>query len=117
MTHFRLQRHGNLWLEFDGELIAEADSDDGAKPRWQHLRLYRVDGGKYVLERMGESRLPGEVCMRHVDEIPNAYQVRRRLERKRDDGGEKYLTIIALDLLGQAAEHDQTFHEVTAERI
>lgn len=116
MNHFRLQRHGDLWLEFEGELLADATSDDGEKLRWQHLRLYRTDKGVYVLERLGESRVDGDITMRYVDELTGAGAVRHRLERKRDDGS-KYLTIVALDMLDQAARVDDAFKEATAERI
>lgn len=116
MNTFRLQRHGELWLEFQGELIAEATSDDGEKTRWQTVRLYRTDKGVYVLERLGESRAPGEVTMRNVDELRSAGAVRHRLERKRDDGS-KYLTIVALELLDAAADVDVAFVAATAQRI
>lgn len=116
MNHFRLQRHAALALEFDGELLGEADSDDGTRDRWQRMRIYATDHGTYILERLGESRLEGDVTMRHVDELPNAHQVRRRLERRRDDGS-KYLTIVALEVLDQAALKDEAFKEATAERI
>lgn len=116
MNHFRLQRHGDLWLEFSGELIGDATSDDGDKERWQHLRLYRTDKGGYILERLGESRIPGEITMRNVDEYAGAGAVRHQLKRKRDDGT-KYFTIVALELLDQAAKVDDAFKEATAERI
>lgn len=117
MPIIRVPRHGQLDLEFDGELIAESDSDDGIKARWQHFRLYRKTAdGKYILERLGESRLPGEVCMRYVDEINTPAAVRKSVERKREDGS-KYLTIIALELLDQAASNDDAFKAAVVERI
>jgi hypothetical protein len=115
---FRLQRHGKLALVFEGELIATASSDDGEKQRWQVFNLYRTTSRskRYVLERLGESSLEGEVVMRNVTELPNAHQVRKALERKRDSG-ERYLTIVAIDLLDEAAQRDDSFLEEAAERL
>lgn len=116
MTIFRLQRHGEVDIEFSGELIASSSSNDGTKDRWQSMNLYRVDSRGYVLERLGESRVPGEICMRNVDYLDSPGDVRRRVERKRDDGA-KYLTLTALELLDQAADNDERFKAVVVERL
>lgn len=108
MTRYRLKRHANVDVQFEGELITEATTDDGVKDRWQTLRLYRTDRGIYVLERLGESRVAGEVTMRSVTTHPNAHQVRKKIQRRRPDG-EVYFTIVALELLAQAAKRDATF--------
>lgn len=116
----RLQRHGALDLEFEGELIASASSDDGEKDRWQSFNLYQVTAGpragRYVLERLGESRVPGEVRMIYVDELGTPNEVRRRVERRREDGT-KYLTLTALELLDGAAENDEHFRAAVVERL
>lgn len=114
MPTIRLQRHAKLDLEFEGELIASSTSDDGIKPRWQSYRLYRKDSGGYVLERLGESRLAGEVTMHYVYELTNPNRVVKQLERK--DGDRRYLTIVAQELIDQASENDERFRTEAVER-
>lgn len=117
-TTFRLQSHDGPDLEFEGELIASSTSDDGIKDQWQSFNLYRTTNAskRYVLERLGESRVPGQITMRSFSKLPNAHQVRKRLERRRDNG-ETYLTIVALDLLEMAAHSDPEFEPELVERL
>jgi hypothetical protein len=42
-------------VEFDGQLLAEVSSRRANAPRWTELRLYKTDGGMYVLEKVGAS--------------------------------------------------------------
>jgi hypothetical protein len=42
-------------IKFNGQKIAEVSSRRAGNPRWTELHLYRTDGGKYVLEKVGAS--------------------------------------------------------------
>ena len=52
MKQCRLQRTGEPWLAFEGELIAQSNGQWAAgkeQKRWHDLRLYRTAGGEYVV--------------------------------------------------------------------
>lgn len=44
-------------LEFEGEKLAEVSSERAHSPRWTEMKLYRTDSGKYVLSKVGRSRV------------------------------------------------------------
>lgn len=116
MPTIRVERDGKLPLAFEGELIGEATSDDGYKERWQTFRLYRKDSGKggYILERLAESRIEGDVTLRHAFVLNNPHKVIGKLRRRRDDGT-YYLTRVANQLLTEAARNDVRFREEAVE--
>lgn len=116
LSQIRIKRHGALDYVFKGELIASANSQDGYKPRWQTMNLYRTESGKYVLEDLGETSVDGEVTMRDARVYENAHQVMKGLYRRRPDGT-KYLTIVATELLDAAGEVDSAFAREAVEKI
>lgn len=115
MSEFRLQRHGAVDLIFDGVLIADVSSDDGLRERWEVIHIFRTATGKYVVERLGETRIAGEVTMRHVHVLDDVAGVRERLTRHNQQQ-RPYLTTLALEALDQAEKNDTAFGEL-AERI
>lgn len=57
----RLQRTNEPDLEFDGEELARSTSRrDHDQPRWTELVAYKTDRGKWVLNVIGKSAIPGE---------------------------------------------------------
>jgi hypothetical protein len=60
MTHQSL-RSGDQTVHFDGELLSSASSEYGyqgaRKPRWTVIEIYRTDDGKYVVSKIGRSRV------------------------------------------------------------
>lgn len=42
-------------IKFDGTLLAEMSSRRNQAPRWTEMRLYKTDGGAYILEKIGMS--------------------------------------------------------------
>ena len=60
MTHTEL-RSGDQMVHFDGEVIGRASSKFGYrgehKPRWTEITIYRTNEGKYVVNKVGKSRV------------------------------------------------------------
>lgn len=54
-------RSGDQTLRFDGEPLSRASSEHGyrgeRKPRWTEITIYRTDDGKYVVSKIGKSRV------------------------------------------------------------
>ncbi len=56
-------KDGRRTLTFDGDLLAESTSQRRGGARWVEFKLYRTDGGKYVLSRIGQSLVyHGPIC-------------------------------------------------------
>ncbi|MGB5244470.1 MAG: hypothetical protein WBN50_12685 [Lutimonas sp.] len=47
-------------IQFDGDMLAEMTSRRRGAPRWTEMRLYKTDGGTYVLEKIGVSTVVHE---------------------------------------------------------
>jgi hypothetical protein len=121
MSQHRLQRPGRVDLAFEGELLADATSHMAGQQRWQELRLYRTDSGKYVLEEIGRTEVPHEIDHRRVWVLDTPGEVRTKLERRgtlESTGKEvTYLTHTALDLLDEASEKDPSIRQIAVEEI
>lgn len=115
MPEFTVLRHNDVDLIFNGELLADETADDGGRPFWQHIRVFRTERGQYVVEKLGETRVPGKTTLRDVFILNSPTEVRENL--KRDEGGRRFLTDLALDVLDVAAERDPAFRAALAERI
>lgn len=50
-------QNGHRVLKFDGKLLAESDSRRRGSARWIEFKLYRTNGGTYVLSRVGVSHI------------------------------------------------------------
>lgn len=64
MKQYRLERTGERWLVFEGELIAQSDGQWAAgkeQNRWHDLRLYRTAGGRYVVHVIYRTKWEGEL--------------------------------------------------------
>jgi hypothetical protein len=56
---------GTRYLEFDGQLLGEATSDDGRSQRWTEVKIYKSDTGRYIVAKIGRSvvyHVPGAQC-------------------------------------------------------
>lgn len=65
---------GSRVLTFTGELLGSVTSYRPASPRWSEYKLYKTDGGTYVLSKVGKSivvHMPG--CSRIVEAL-NRFQ-------------------------------------------
>lgn len=79
-------RDGTRLLTFDGVLVAHISSRRPTSPRWTEMSLYRTQGGTYVYEKIGRSRvvhMPG--CPRIVQPLPRFQE-----SRPGDDPDEGY---------------------------
>lgn len=107
MTAYTLERTDDIPLEFEGELVAEESSEDGTKPRWTVLRLYKVaDHRGYVVESLGVSTVPGEVTLRSATHCPTISDTIAKLRKSDASKGVRrsYLPDMAWDLLVSAHE-------------
>lgn len=54
MTQHRVMNHLEV-IEFDGERVATASTERQDDPRWTEIEIFRTDGGRYVVHRVGRS--------------------------------------------------------------
>lgn len=111
---FRVERTEDVPLEFTGELLVDVDSKDD-RPRWQEIRIYRTDSGKYVTEVVGRSSVPGERTFITVQVHDDPADVRIGLYRKQN--GRRYLSDLAFEALEGAAEVDPALKQTLVERL
>lgn len=117
---FRLQRQAAVDLVFDGELLADESSDDGERDRWQEVRIYRTTTNRWVVERTGRSRVPGEVDLPQVTVCRTPDEVRQALtfsHTTTDGQRRRYVTDIGYDALNQAADLDPELEDALVERV
>ena len=50
-------RNGNRVMRFEGRHLANSSSKRPGSPRWIEFDLYKTEGGKYVLSRVGVSHV------------------------------------------------------------
>lgn len=117
MPTFRLRRHGQVDLVFEGDLLAARSSRTSPdQSEWTEVRLYRTDKGVYVGETVGRSSDPDKKDMLTVRVANDVKHVASTLERGRPET-RVYLTDMALDVLDEAARLDPAIAEAAAERI
>lgn len=51
MTLYALLDDFGRRINFEGEVLAEDTTDDGRKPQWTHITVYRTEGARYVVWR------------------------------------------------------------------
>lgn len=120
MSTFRLPRHSDVDLEFEGELLAEASTRRPDKVRWQDVLLYRTESGRWIVQRIGRSSVPRETDLSDVTVCDSPEQVRLALsDTERDDHGgqRRYLTWTAEKALRAAAAADPGLGEALIERV
>lgn len=82
ITHYRIA-DGDRWVEFDGELLASATSDDGKAQRWTVFELYRTNTDRYVLHKVGRSvvyHAANSSCTRQAEQIRALALLHRDME-------------------------------------
>lgn len=120
---YRLQRPGQVDLEFEGELLADESTQGDSRgarqvdhSRWSEVRIYRLDSGEgWVTELMGKSSRKGEVDRPRVTVCKTPGEVKTSLYRK--PGVMDYLINAAVDALDEAAEKDPRLKTITTERL
>lgn len=115
MTAYQLARPGQVYLSFEGELLATVDSKDADdQPRWTEIRIYRTDSGRWVTEIIGRSTIRGEKDRSKVTVCETPAEVRVSLRREDQI---TYLTNLALEALEVAAERDPRLLDAINEHI
>lgn len=117
MEPFRIERQTDIPLEFTGDKLVDLHSrDDERQERWQEIRIYRTNTGKYVTELVGQSTVRGERAFRTVKVVDNPAAVRQAL--KREKAGREFLNDLALEALEEAGKQDKALAAANvAERI
>lgn len=115
MDHYILERYNRPALEFDGEILAGASTHQEGDERWQEVRIYRTETGKYVTEMIGRSLVEGETDIIQVYVFDNPADVRNGLYRR--GGDRRFLTDTAYNVLVEAAEKDPGIVVIDSERI
>ena len=127
MQQYRIRRDKGLALVFKGEILADVTSkDDPAQQRWNEIRIYRTEQGRYVMEERGITHVPGEYsrCKAEVYDTPRelieglrrparAHTTRNPEIRKRG----WYFTDLALEAFDAAEERDPAFIDAASERV
>ena len=116
MEEIEVLRNGDLPLIFKGEEIGFSSSFRSGKDRWFEVAIFRTASGRYVVNGIGRSSIPGEedrswaiVCDR-PDEVVEA------MKRTSPDGM-TYLSTTATRALLDASKEDLGLAEVTRMRI
>lgn len=116
MDEFRVERQTDIPLRFTGELLADLSSrDDPGQPRWQEIRIYRTNTGKYVTEVVGQTTVRSERVFRTVTVLDNAGDVRHALKRKK--GGREFLNDMAFEALEEAGKIDPAIGKSILEEV
>jgi hypothetical protein len=103
-------RDGARKIEFRGSLLAESSSQRPKKPRWSELKLYRTDGGTYIVERNGRTTVDGELDYLHAYVCLTATAVLETLYT-RDEDSAFYLTNMARAVLAKASKQDPNIRD------
>lgn len=70
-------RDGTKLLTFDGEILAHISSRRPTSPRWTEMSLYRTQGGTYVFEKIGRSRMVHMLgCNKIIQPLPRFQDIR-----------------------------------------
>lgn len=113
---YRIQRDGDVDLQFTGRQIGFGSSQESESRRWFEVRIYDTSGGKYVVEGVGMSTISGERNRRWAVVCDTATDVVDALYRT-DRDGTPFLTNTARAALDEAAEHDVEFETAIVEEI
>lgn len=114
-TTFQLARLAAVDLVFEGVLLADETTHEPGKARWQEVRIYSTASGKWVVERMGRTTMPGEVDRPLVTVCDTADAVKAALESTHE--GRRYTTDVCYDALRAAVDADPRLNDAIVERI
>lgn len=114
MEEFRVVRHNDVDLVFQGQKLSDVDSREPQSSRWTRIVIYKTNTDKYVVEVLGESSVPDEVTLRRVHVCNSPADVKVALRR---NGAIPYLTHLSLTALDAAARVDEGIAAISSERI
>lgn len=93
-------------LHFIGTKLADVSSAAPKKRRWIEIRLYRTTGGNYIVERVGCTKVSGEVQFYFAQVCETPAAVVETLYA-RDDEGAWFLSGVSRDVLETAGAVDE----------
>jgi hypothetical protein len=102
---YRIETKDRVY-EFEGELLGESSSEGPSKPRWYEVHLYLTPGGKYVVDLVAASGMPGEVDLHTVHVTDDPEKVLANLEIV-EEGSEPHITFVGIRALDEAAASDR----------
>jgi hypothetical protein len=104
---WEVQDHDRM-ITFTGVLLGDASSQSPGKDRWTEVAIYRTAAGKYIVEKIGKSRVPGETDRCSAEVCETAAAVVEAMHGVDERGG-KYMTHLYRELAGRVAEQDHEF--------
>lgn len=120
MQPVTLQRHADVPLSFEGELIAEVSSEEDGNDRWEELRIWRTSSDRvpWVVQRIGKSTRRDEVDVIHTFRCKSELMVRNKLKKQDSRQRDRwYMTDLSIQALETAAEADPRLRTVLVEQI
>lgn len=98
-----------------GKHLGHGSSDDGEKPRWTEVDIYREkDTGKFFVHVIGISTQSGETNRYRLDETMSAFEIIELLTAH--VGGRSYIPRQSARALAQAAQWDKEVREAYVNR-
>jgi hypothetical protein len=94
-------------IRFTGDLLGEASSAPYSRDptRWHEVRIYRTIGGKYIIEKMGNSSRPDDKIRSTVHVAETAQGAIECLQTT-DDDGVIYFTRASREAIEDAIRND-----------
>lgn len=119
METFEVEQDQDSLLRFTGELLGSASSAREGKTRWAELRIFRTEGGQYVVAGVGRTIVDGEldrfwarVC-KTPDEVVDAIRVTRR-DPNTHQVQQRFIPHVHRRALEEAIERDDALDDAYA---
>lgn len=120
MESVTLDRHADVPITFNGELIADVTTQEDGVDQWEEIRVWRTDSERtpWIIQWLtfDLDRVVDEPLTLHTKRCKHPLDVRSRLKRKGRKGG-WYLTDLAYDALEEAVENDDRLAELLVETV
>lgn len=98
-----------------GRHLGHGSSDDGEKPRWTEVDIYREkETGKFYVHVIGATTLSGETTRYRLDQTMSPYEIIELLTAH--VGGRSYIPRQSARALAQAAQWDDDVRDAYVNR-
>jgi hypothetical protein len=111
---YRLRARDGSETRIDGKLLGSGTSDDGYKPRWTEVDLYRAQTGEFYVHVRGCSVQEGEQTRYRLQITRSAYEVVELLTVAHN--GKTYIPRQSARCLAQAAQWDEDIKDAYINR-
>lgn len=115
VLRYRVMDRGGVPVDFDGVRLGHGSSNDGQRPRWFEVEIYRrSDDDKFVVVTRGRSRVEGETTRIRVVQTSSAFEVVSLLTVHHK--GKTYIPNQSDRALAQAAQWDDDIRDAYVNR-